>query len=348
VNGGEDDNPENNTITKLVKAVQFIPDKRVLVEEATGTWCGWCVRGIVYMDSMKVFHNDIFIGVAVHTNDPMANEGYIGHLNINGYPGCKIDRLPDTEEVAYLEELVTERVKEVSVGSVEIENFSWDPVTRIVNFDVESEFICDISDDLRFTAIIVENGVTGTGSGYAQNNAYAGGTYGPMGGFENLPSPVPAADMVYNDVGRLIIGGFDGVEGSLPAFITANSTHSYTFTETIPEDWDFENLVFIGAIIDVLTGQIINANTYPSDITEVQETHFEQITTYPNPFDNSINITNPLNKKITVELIDLMGRIIQIETANTGITLNTAKQESGVYLLRIKQDNHSKVIKLVK
>ncbi len=350
VNGGADDVPANNTITKTVKAVQTIPAKKVLVEEGTGTWCGWCVRGHVYMDSMAEFHNDIFIGVAVHNGDPMAVEAYDGPLGIAAFPDCKIDRILGGDP-AQLEEIVNARVKEISPASIVIKNFSWDSETRIINFDVESEFICSLSDEFRFTAIIVEDAVTGTESGYNQANYYNGGGAGPMGGYEDLPNPVPAADMVYNHVGRKIIGGFDGVEGSLPVSIDANSTHSYTFSDTIDSDWNTDNIILVGAIIDVATGQIVNAIDYHPDIVISVEkviADTELINVYPNPFKNTINIINPLGKDITVELIDVTGRTIAVETGNASITINTENQKSGVYFIRVKQDNYLQVIKLVK
>ena len=42
-------------------------------------------------------------------------------------------------------------------------------------------------------------------SGYNQVNAYAGNALGPMGGFESLPNPVPAAQMVYDHVARVLL-----------------------------------------------------------------------------------------------------------------------------------------------
>ena len=56
--------------------------------------------------------------------------------------------------------------------------------------------------------VIVEDSVRGTASGYAQANYYSGGGNGPMGGYENLPSTIPASQMTYNHVARVLAGGF--------------------------------------------------------------------------------------------------------------------------------------------
>lgn len=46
------DNNISNKVTRSVKSILFTPLKKVTCEEETGTWCGWCVRGFIYMDSM--------------------------------------------------------------------------------------------------------------------------------------------------------------------------------------------------------------------------------------------------------------------------------------------------------
>ena len=68
-------------------------------------------------------------------------------------------------------------------------------------------------------AVVVEDGVRGTGSGYNQVNAYSGGANGPMGNYHNLPNPVPAAQMVYDHVARAILGNWVGTEASLPTSV---------------------------------------------------------------------------------------------------------------------------------
>ena len=261
VNADEDANAENDTLNKQLTIVPFVPVKKVYGEEATGTWCQWCPRGHVYMDYMSENYPDTWIGVAVHNADPMVNTTYDNGIGsqIGGYPSGLVDRSgefdPSEFESAYLD-----RINTIAPASVSIETISWDPATREISIEVSSQFIADLSN-VRFNAVIAEDSVTGTTSGYAQSNAYSGGASGTMGGYENLPNPVPAADMVYMHVAREILGGWDGTDGSLPASIAAGETYSYTYDYTMPEDWDVNNLEFIGLLIDQNTGEIINANS---------------------------------------------------------------------------------------
>jgi hypothetical protein len=55
-----------------------------------------------------------------------------------------------------------------------------------------------------------------------------------MGGYENLPSPIPAAQMVYQEVARAILPSFNGVAGSVPANLVKNTPVTYDYNLTLP------------------------------------------------------------------------------------------------------------------
>jgi len=258
-NGSTDMNTANDTLTKMVSAVSSVVTKRVFGEEATGTWCGWCPRGAVFMDSMAMKYPDTWIGAAVHNGDPMVVADYddgIGDF-IPGYPSGLVDRAavydPSEFETAY-----KERLAKITPVGVEITNIVWDDVTRKVSFDVTGTFVTEIASELRFNAILVENNVTGTTSQWNQANYYSGGSNGNMGGFEDLPDPVPAADMVYNHVARALFGGWNGTAESLPNTISANETISFTYNDSLPDDWDENNILIIGMVINQNSGEVLN------------------------------------------------------------------------------------------
>lgn len=72
--------------------------RRSVVEELTGTHCGWCPRGLAGMEKLRQTFGDRFIGIAVHnydTNDPMYYRPYAANGVFNGSAGaptCTIDR----------------------------------------------------------------------------------------------------------------------------------------------------------------------------------------------------------------------------------------------------------------
>src|SRR6185312_10457221 len=51
----------------------------------------------------------------------------------------------------------------------------------------------DLIGDYRLALVLTEDSVHNTDPSYDQGNAYSGGSYGPMGGYELLANPVPAS-----------------------------------------------------------------------------------------------------------------------------------------------------------
>lgn len=68
--------------------------RTTVMEEFTGTWCGWCPRGMVGIENLSKDFGDSFIGIAVHGgNDPMVIDAYSDILeNVHGFPSCTLDR----------------------------------------------------------------------------------------------------------------------------------------------------------------------------------------------------------------------------------------------------------------
>lgn len=58
-----------------IHSLSFVPTKRALLEEYTGTWCGWCPKGFVGLENMDALLGDDFVGVSYHNRDPMEFAG---------------------------------------------------------------------------------------------------------------------------------------------------------------------------------------------------------------------------------------------------------------------------------
>ena len=87
--GGDDGIPEDNSLMVAMR----LP-RNPVVEELTGTGCGWCPRGLVGMDKLHEKYGDRFVGIAIHgfnQTDPMYPNAY-KDLGFNGAPSCVIDR----------------------------------------------------------------------------------------------------------------------------------------------------------------------------------------------------------------------------------------------------------------
>lgn len=341
-----DEFPDNDMMSASIAVIDLIPTKMVVGEEGTGTWCGWCVRGHVYMDSMAMKYPDTWIGIAVHNGDPMLVDEYdagIGPLIGYAYPGGLVNRAvscdPSNFEANFLQEM-----SKIAPASIYIENKTYNSSTGELTFTVTADFIATVSD-YRFNAVLVENEVTGTGPDWAQSNAYSGGAAGPMAGYELLPNPVPAEDMVYEDVARAILGGFEGAEGSLPATINAGESHSYEFTATLSEDWDINHLEIVGMLIDYATGEIENATLdfLITGVTDIEES--TGVTVYPNPSQGQLTISNADQSNIYIYNINGQLMMEQYNVSHV-CKLDISNFKNGTYIVKIINETETTTAKV--
>ena len=320
VNGGADGDATNNSGTAKFNTISNTDTKRVLFEEGTGTWCGWCPRGAVAMDNLLATYPNTFIGIAVHNGDPMALTEYNTGAAFGGFPQVNVDRVIKSASVS--ESLFTSYYNQLKDAIVPF-TLSVGASATGSNLTIDAKAVFHTvytNADYRLGVIIVEDGVTGTASGYNQANYYAGGGSGVMGGYETLPNPVPAAQMVYKHVGRALLGGYAGQAGSVPTAITDGLEASYTFNYTVPATSDITKMHAVVVLIDQADGSIMNAK----DVTinqalsvEEQEDLMGYIVT-PNPADDMLQVRfNATNMKYGVTVTDVLGRTVVKESYGT-------------------------------
>lgn len=94
VNGVANEETSNNKSNGKIITVNKLYEKRVLVEEKTGTECGWCPRGLAGMKKMRDAYGDRFVGLALHQynpSDPMYFSDY-ANLGLSGAPKAIMER----------------------------------------------------------------------------------------------------------------------------------------------------------------------------------------------------------------------------------------------------------------
>lgn len=354
--GGADDDPSDDAISVTVDPVVPAPGKMVVGEEATGTWCQWCPRGAVFMDKFEQDFGPFWAGIAVHNGDPMVVATYdtgIGSL-IGGYPSALVDRGGDVDPSAmtndFYDRLQTPPTAFLSTTS------TWEPSTRELVVTITADFQAAANNNYKLACVLTEDGVTGTGSGYNQSNAYAGGGNGVMGGFELLPSSVPASQMVYDHVARAIEPSFAGDASSFPATVNSGDVHSKDYTFTLPVDWDEQEIHIVGMMMDP-TGRIDNATSSGIhdlvSLTDLEQT-FKGFSIYPNPASTFaiVEIELEATSDVQMRLLDMSGKEVaarnygSLETSST-IQLNTSELNAGVYLVELTVNGQRMTKRLV-
>jgi hypothetical protein len=353
VNSSADANPANNTGSTPFNTVSQAPAKKVIIEEGTGTWCGWCPRGAIAMEAMYTAHPNDFIGIAVHNNDPMTVAAYDNGANFSGFPGCNVDRAmldQGVSETAF-ESYYQERIGLAVPAAISVvANGAGSSVT----IDVTATFYTVFAAaNYRIGGIIVEDNVKGTAAGYNQTNYYANNAAGAMGGYESLPDPVPAADMVYDHVGRALLGGvYSGSAGSVPTTITDGQTITKSFTYTVPATSNKANMKAVAILIDQTTGEIVNANDVALSASGISELTAEELSVYPNPASDLVNVSfDANNADYSVALMDLQGRVVsskELTNANGAqeVSFATSNIAKGSYIV-VVSSNGAKTTKTV-
>lgn len=261
VNGAEN-NAKNPSITSGINCFEKSKGfPRVsVIEEGTGTWCGWCPRGMVMMEYAAATYPEKFALVALHANgttaDPMQPTSALNLIQslFASFPSAYINRTYNLENMttADIDAYVTQYGDQPS--AVEFTELTAGMTGEgSLKADAKVRFAFDITNNNRYRLAyyLTENNV----GPYNQTNYYSGGSYGAMGGWEKKGSSVR---MYYNDVCRYLLGGATGLTNSLPAAIKAQEEIGHT--ADIPTSTITGAKFYLTAfIVDNQSGEIVNA-----------------------------------------------------------------------------------------
>jgi len=347
VNGGAETVTDNNGGNDVsIEGITPFPGRIIVGEEGTGTWCGWCPRGAVYMDYLAAKYPDHFAGIAVHNGDPMTVSDYDAAMAnaISGYPSGLVDRAsfngagevdPQDFEAAMMERIDTDP------GVIINNAVSYDPTTEEYRITRNFSFTQAITGTLRVATVLIEDEVSGAAADYAQTNYYSGGGNGSMGGYEALGGSVPASDMVYHHVARYLEGGFTGATGVIAAG-AATAGANISNEVVIPGDasWNPANIKAITFIVK--NNVIVNAGMTEGSVAVNEVESTEGFSIYPNPSSqiSYIRVDSEVASDVVVTLFDATGRIVENQnyqnlSAQSLVPVNTAVLGNGMYMVRV-------------
>lgn len=314
VNGnGGDDNAADDTKSLNINPVVPAVGKVVVGEEGTGTWCQWCPRGAVAMDKMAADFDGYFAGIAVHNGDPMAFDAYDQGMGtkISGYPSALVDRGPDIDPGVIDGDFI-QRITETP-DAVLKNGASLDDDTTSIAISVTTTFNQNITGDWRLVCVLTEDGIQRDSTGYAQSNAYANNSNGPMGGYESLPSKVPASQMVYDHVARAISPSFEGTANTFGASVNSGADVTKVFYFKKGGLWNLSKMHVVAMLIEP-SGRVNNASysTLDAALTNGFATG-ESVTGVEipaQPDDAFALFPNPTNQTAIVKSVEQVSEII--------------------------------------
>lgn len=373
VNGNPDGYAEDNdnvaTTVGIALGDQHY-DRKAVVEEMTGLWCGWCPRGMVAMENLKTMYADDVITIAVHADDALQSESYLPMAYMtSGFPSAFINRFyladPYYGFTADATMGITDVVDEILASPAEAQigvtsTLSADGST--IDVTSYTRFCLTDNSETPHYAVayaLVEDGVRGLA--YAQTNYYSSQMSG--GPYQNatpetsgLPDDLaqfvgmgPSIQgLTYNDVARGIYDCF-GVEGSLPGNIQSGSMQTHTYSIPVPESIsNIANTTLVAMVVDTETMEVINAvevkvgESNTTGIEAVKEPAKADISVS----GNAITVTTDAGGSAVAKVYSTDGKLVAQATVNGSATL-TVDGQKGTYIVRVENGNNVTVKKVM-
>lgn len=217
--------------------------QHALIEDYTGTWCGWCPRVLKALEKLEAKTKNVVV-VAVHSGDGMANKELSSKLidifGISGFPSAIINRhekwdSPETENISQVSDLVSKRSRlgiaiESKIDASEI------------NATVKIKSTSNTLGKLKLAVVILENKIKADQGNYTSY----------FGGKEII------TDFSHNHVLRSYateLLGDDIPDNAL----TSNKVYTKNFKISIPKTVENKDNIELVAIVVKSDKSVINA-----------------------------------------------------------------------------------------
>ncbi|MBC8146839.1 MAG: Omp28-related outer membrane protein [Bacteroidetes bacterium] len=354
INGNADADPSNDTVFKTVQVYDTTAFKKVIIEEFTGAWCGYCPEGAYIVDQLLTKHGDTLIAVGNHNGDDMVIAGGTAiqqAFSVTGYPNAMIDRklfsgqAKETHSRGEWADNVKSQIGSYSPVAVSVE-YSYNYATRQITATITADFVEPATGDMRFICEITEDSITGTGSGYNQVNYYNTTAGHPYNGAGN-----PIIGFVHRHVLIGLPSGAMGNAGVIPSTVAANSQYNENFTFTLPNGSDVTRVSIIGFVAynSNIIGkrEVLNSNEiHLSELTGIIEKDAanQLLSIYPNPTNDVAFIDFNLfdRSNVNVNIYNILGALVYSKDLGsfskgknlTAVDVNGL--DNGLYIIQLK------------
>jgi hypothetical protein len=326
----------------------YAQTKKVLLEVFSGAKCGNCPMGAYTLDSLLNIHPNL-VGVSLHSYfnpDAMFFEEIdtIGLAYAPGAPAGATNRI-FWGEWDYVAELMTDwgnRVESEIMQEAEVEisvSSVWNSLDREISATIATEILTDLPmGDYRFSLYVVEDSVSGIGSGYDQINYYNNTIGNPFYGMGN-----PITGYVHKHVVRAILPQAWGQAGIIPSNPLAGQNFSTTINYILPNEFN-ENKIKLVAFVnkyseDHLNDKVLNVEEIPliQTGTSVEKNEkYDIMHIYPNPSNGLFEVTSNL-ENTTCFIYNSVGELVfEMRVAERNILINLIDFSDGLYIIVLK------------
>lgn len=239
-----------------VMASDDLQPRVVVVEEITGTWCGWCPRGYVGMEEMKHKYGDVgnYIGIAVHSGDPMEVRGYSTYAVAaagGNFPAAMVNRMYGIDpRFSTLEQYYNMMKEEKVEASMDMTvDYANNERTK-VNAEVTTTFVFDFDQaSYGICLITLEDGL----GPYMQSNYYSKNN--ADGYLEGFSGQADYVSLMYNEI-PTYINNYTGGVASVPAKIKAGNPNVYKGSVGVNPK-NLTNTTIVALLVNRETGHVV-------------------------------------------------------------------------------------------
>lgn len=361
------DGAPTTTLTGRIVFAEMKYNKVAVMEEMTGTWCGYCPYGYSLMNYLVDKYNGkdgnpLAVGVAVHNGDPMVinyiDQGIaaIGRpLGADGYPSMIINRVAamhPSNSLAYVEKLLQEKTyAAVKINSVK---YNEDSEEVTMNYGLTLGYDSD-NCGLKALVITTQNNMTGSSAKWNQKNYLAGSVtssqiaasfgedvvpYFEMFVGENASRTVKG--LLFPDVAREYYPSLTGefIEGSFATDVPTDVEISFPMSKNVTKLEDAVlTVVILNSAGEIVTADHVGYNGF--DITAVDGIENGSISVRAQ--QGKVAVNAPAASVVTVFSAD--GRVVA--KADVAEGLNFIDAPRGISIVRVEAGSESKTVKVI-
>ncbi|HRO41355.1 MAG TPA: Omp28-related outer membrane protein [Flavipsychrobacter sp.] len=342
--------------------------KKVIIEDYTGGWCGWCPEGTVILEGLEAQYPTQMIPIANHNGDALQTaEGAAvdAALNVTSYPNGSVDRKlfsgePKTSfSRGKWTNYFNQRKAETAKVSVGFANKKLTTSTGTYEADIKVKFVSQPTAGvpLKVQVYILEDSIPATGNYYQLNFSSS-----IQGGKDTL-SP-----WFHNATLRDALGGNWGFATAIPATPVVGTEYTQPISFTIPAGWVKKHIQLVAFVAydgAVASGQkeILNSEEvklssfFPTSVNDLKD-EVSFINTYPNPASANqvVKIEYNIEKSsvVSLKVYNALGQLVASPYISNEVvgthTIHWRPSEngltSGIYILELATENGKKVQRL--
>lgn len=335
--------------------------KKVLLEDYTGTWCGWCPEGAVVVEELLAAHPTNFIAVASHSGDQLAitdGTNVQDGVGVTGFPQGAVDRFLFTGQSSIAvdrhdwADLFTTRAAVPAKASVSFTNAQkvGSNYNVTVNVKFTSSPSAGIAIPIKMNVYILEDSIPAVGI-YQQEN-YSSEIQGGAS---------PLSNWFLNGTLRKALGGTWGYSNMIPQTVVVGTNYTQNISFSLDSTWTAKHINIVAFVAydgpaENNQKEIINAEQMPlknfAGVTAIRDVKSNlQTNVYPNPASTRGYIKASFNLKedamVSMQVVNVLGQVVskpynsfEIKGTHTiqWSPLENAAIVPGVYFLQLNTD----------